>query len=89
MSVITKQSDNSLIPDAPEYGKGWKAEFNHGCCSFCNNKTPPPVCVTKTQTFTRFSQAESLTSTVSNRYCPCQNQAPVSGCEPCNKPVDA
>ncbi len=88
MSLIINQSDNSQIPGQPEYGKGWKAEFNHGCCPNCNEPAPP-VCIRVTQAFTRASQDSSLVTTVENPYfCPCQNQAPVSGCQPAIETID-
>lgn len=84
MAVITKQSDNSLIPGQPEYGKSWKAEFNHGCCTECG-KQKTPVCTTKIQGFTRSDQSDSLITTIVDSYCRCQNQAPISGCDSCNE----
>jgi hypothetical protein len=80
MSLIINQSDNSDIPDQPEYGKKWKPEFNHGCCPDCK-KELPPVCTTLIQVFTRSSQDPSLVTTVTNDYCRCQKEAPVSGCQ--------
>lgn len=80
--MSTYYSSNADNPNAPEWLKNWKAEFNHGCCPNCNNPDIP-VCVTSIQAFTRASQDPSLVTTVENPYyCPCQNRAPVSGCQP-------
>lgn len=88
MSLIINQSDNSRIPGQPEYGKSWKAEFNHGCCPSCGEQ-PIPVCVTTIQAFTRASQDSSLVTTITNDYyCPCQNQAPIAGCQPAVETID-
>lgn len=56
MSLI---GNNSLIPGAPEFGKGWKQENNGGCP--CNCTILQPVkCTTIIQHFTRYSQSDSL-----------------------------
>jgi len=87
MASIIKQSDNSLIPGQPEYGKGWKAEYNHGCCPYCNER-PIAYCTTKTQYFTRNNQSEDLVNTDVNRYCKCQNKSVTAGCIPCNETIN-
>lgn len=80
MSLITVQGDNSKIPGEPEYGKGWKAENNFGCCQTCGKKTPP-TCTTRTSRFTRDNRDSSLVTEVVNDYvCPCQNANPVAAC---------
>jgi hypothetical protein len=88
MSLIINQSDNSQIPGQPEYGKSWKPQFNHGCCPDCK-EPEKPICTTKVQAFTRYSQDPSLVTTVVNSGdCPCQNEAPATGCQEAPETID-
>jgi hypothetical protein len=77
--------NNALNPEAPEFGKAWKAEFNKGCCTSCGGEITPPVCTTITSYFTRDDRSESLVIRTENDYsCPCQNPKPTAtDCSDC------
>jgi len=72
-------SNNSLIPNAPEFGKGWKAEFNHGCCDTCAPPTPT-VCTTVISFRTRGMPAPLVV----RQNCGCQQADPLA--QGCNSP---
>jgi hypothetical protein len=79
--VMAWYGNNSLDPQAPEFGKAWKAEFNHGCCTTCGSETPP-VCSQVISRITRTDQSESLVTTTEFDYdCPCQNVVRHNDCD--------
>lgn len=79
------QGNNADDPNAPEYGKKWKEEFNHGCCKSCG-KPDPKICTTIISTFTRGDRSAARVTSVDHvNDCPCQQAAPLA--TPCSGEV--
>lgn len=80
---INISNSNSENENSPEWQKGYKPEFNFGCCTSCK-ECIPPECETTIQHFVRGSQSSNLVEVTINRYCKCQSKSIISnGCGDC------